>query len=322
MTEAQTMKKITCYGTGVIGTAWGAVFLKAGYHVWFYDIDESKLTETRDSLKGVMQFFQTQGMLTADEAKKAMEHASYTVNPEEAVKDAGFIQENCPENVSLKQKVLEVIEQFCPADAIIASSTSGLMVSDIAANAKHPERVIVGHPYNPVYMMPLVEISKSEKTGDEYVQKAYEFYREIGKEPVILHKETPGFICNRIQIAVLREAMDLVRRGVCSVEDVDKAVVYGVGLRWAILGPHLVNQLGGGKGGFRALNEHLADAASVWLKDMAKWTEYPKEYTDTAEKGIALEMQHRTPGTGQNMQELGAYLNNGIIAILKYHGKL
>ena len=185
------MKKVCCYGTGVIGTAWGAVFLKGGCHVTFFDIDETKLADTRKSLAGIMQFFVSQGLMTAEAAENASANAAYTTDPAEAVSDVSFIQENCPESIPLKQQVLETIETYCPADAIIASSTSGLMVSDIAAKAKHPERVIVGHPYNPVYMMPLVEISRNENNDDAIVNAAFEFYKEMGKEPVILQKETP-----------------------------------------------------------------------------------------------------------------------------------
>lgn len=316
------MKKVTCYGTGVIGTAWGAVFLKGGCDVTFFDIGEEQLQATKTSLEGVLAFFRSQGMMTPEQCLDAIQRTHYTTDPARAVGEAEFIQENCPESVELKQKVLATIEANCPADAIIASSTSGLLISDIAAKAVHPERVIGGHPYNPVYVMPLVEISQSEKTSPDVVAKARAFYTEMGKEPVVMNKECPGFICNRIQVAVAREAYDLVYRGVCSVEDVDKAIVYGVGLRWAILGPHLVSHLGGGAGGFRGLNKHIGPATKVWLEDMAKWTETPEDYMDIAEKGIAEEMANREPGKGQTIQELGAYLNNGVMAVLKYHGKL
>lgn len=316
------MKRVTCYGTGVIGTAWGAVFLKGGCDVTFFDIGQQQLEATKTGLEGIMDFFVAQGMMTQAEQGNALTRASYTTDPETAVTDADFIQENCPESIPLKRTVLKTIESYCRPDTIIASSTSGLLPSQIAAEAEHPERVLVGHPYNPVYMMPLVEVCRSEKTSDAVAVAAREFYAEMGKEPVVLQKECPGFLCNRIQVAVAREAYDLVNRGICSVEDVDKAVVYGVGLRWAILGPHLVSHLGGGAGGFRGLNEHLAAATTVWLRDMASWTEVPEGYMDIAEKGIAEEMAHRAPGKGQTMAELGAYLSGGAAAILKYHGKL
>lgn len=316
------MKNVTCYGTGVIGTAWGAVFLKGGCNVTFYDIDQEKLDATKTSLEGIFAFFRSQGIMSVEECAAAFARASYTTDVAEAVGKAEFIQENCPENLALKRKILALIEEHCSPDAIVASSTSGLLISDIAAEAAHPERIIGGHPYNPVYVMPLIEISKSNVTSDEVVAKAKAFYTDMGKEPVVLNKECLGFICNRIQVAVAREAYDLVNRGVCSVEDVDKAIVYGVGLRWAILGPHLVMHLGGGAGGFRAHNEHIGPTTVAWLEDMAKWTTVPEGYVDLAVKGIAEEMANREPGKGQTMAELGSYLNGGVMEILKYHGKM
>ncbi|MBS7527809.1 3-hydroxyacyl-CoA dehydrogenase family protein [Fusibacter paucivorans] len=313
------MKNVTCYGTGVIGTAWGATFLKGNCNVTFYDIDTEKLDDTKTNLEEILSFFCTYGMMTAEAKEKALKSVTYTTDVKTAVEHAELIQENCPEKIELKQSVLKLIEAHCPKDTIIASSTSGLLLSDISKNAVHPERVICAHPYNPVYVMPLVEISTNEQTDAQVVEKAVAFYKGIGKEPVVLKKESPGFLCNRIQVAVIREAYDLVHRGVCSVEDIDKAVTYGVGLRWAILGPHLVNHLGGGAAGFRGINAHLAGAMKTWLEDMAKWSDIPEGYIDVAEEGIKEEMANRPKGTGNNEQELGAYLNQGVLEILKYH---
>ena len=317
------MKNVTCFGTGLIGTGWGVVFLRGGCKVSFYDIDEEKINAARKTLGEMLDFFCTKGLMSEEQKKQYLANSSFTTDAAEAVKNAEFIQESSPENLELKQKVIKIIEDSCPATTIIASSTSGLLISDIAANAIHPERIVGGHPYNPPYVMPLVEISKTPKTGEKYVEAAKAFYKELGKEAVILNKESKGFLCNRIQAAVCREAMDLVNRGVCSVEDIDKAVVYGVGLRWAIIGPHLVNHLGGGAGGFKQFWQHLSGAFSSWLKDMANWSDIPPEgYVDKVTPGITETMANRAPGTGQNTEELRTYLNNGIIEILKYHKKI
>jgi 3-hydroxyacyl-CoA dehydrogenase len=313
------MKNVTCYGTGVIGTAWGATFLKGNCNVTFYDIDTEKLNETKNSLAQILSFFCTHGMMTSREKEEALKHVTYTTDVKTAVEHADLIQENCPEKLELKRSVLKLMEAHCPKDAIIASSTSGIPLSDISRDAAFPDRVICAHPYNPVYVMPLVEIGTNEQTSPQVIEKALAFYKGLGKEPVVLKKESPGFICNRIQVAVIREAYDLVNRGVCDVEDVDKAVTYGLGLRWAILGPHLVTHLGGGASGFRGINTHLAGAMKTWLEDMAKWTEIPEGYIDIAEKGIAEEMANRPSGTGNSAQELGAYLNQGVLELLKYH---
>ena len=270
-----------------------------------------------------MEFFRSKGLMTEEERKQCLANASFTTDAAEAVKHAEFIQENGPENLELKQKILKTIEENCPADTIIASSTSGLLISDMTINALHPERIVGGHPYNPPYVMPLVEISKTSKTDQKYVDAAKTFYKELGKEAVILNMESKGFLCNRIQAAVCREAMDLVNRGVCSVEDIDKAVVYGVGLRWALMGPHLVNQLGGGAGGFSQFWQHLSPAFTSWLKDMANWTDIPPAgYVEKALPGIAESMANRPEGTGKTTDELRNFLNNGVIEILKYHKKI
>lgn len=316
------MKHVTCYGTGVIGAAWGVVFLKGGCKVSFYDIDEEKLREAEKSVAATFRFFQENDLMNEEEIRNCLANAVYTTDVAEAVSTADFIQENCPERLELKRKVLALIEAHCPADAIIASSTSGLLITDIAAEATHPERIIGAHPYNPVYMIPLVEITKGDRTEQAYVDAAKAFYTENGKEPVVLNKECLGFLCNRIQVAVLREAWDLVYRGVCTVEDIDKAVVYSLGLRWGVVGPHLVNQLGGGAGGFRGLLSHLGGAVSLWLKDMATWTEIPEGYEEIGQVGVDEEMANRAPGTGQTNAELGTYMNQGLITLLKYHKKL
>lgn len=316
------MKKVAVYGTGLIGSAWGVDFLRNGCDVVFYDLDDEKLAAARQSLLEYFGFLVQVKVLTDEAVQECMARASFTMDIETAVKDTVFIQENGPERIAIKQSIIKDIEQYCPADAIIGSSTSGLLISDIAAYAKHPERIVGGHPYNPVYLIPLVELSKGVKTSQEAVDAAVAFYKSVGKEPIVLQKECPGFISNRIQMAINREAYDLVYRGVCSVEDVDRAVTFGPGLRWAIMGPHLVNQLTGGKGGFRFASEVFAPVTQVWLEDMARWTKAPEEYTEMAIQGIAEEMANRAPGTGQTDEELIEYRNKGLVELLRFHGKL
>ena len=316
------MKNATCYGTGVIGTAWAVVFLKAGLNVTLYDINEEILEKTKGNLKGIFGFFKAENLMTQEQIDDCLTRVSFTTDVKTAVENADFIQESCPERLDLKRAVIAKIEEFAKPDAIICSSTSGLPVTDIARGAKHPERIVGGHPYNPVYMIPLVELTKGEFASEENVQKAKQFYIEVGKEPIVLNKDCPGFVCNRLQVALAREAYDLVYRGVVSAEDADKAVVYSIGLRWAIVGPYMVNQLGGGAGGIRAIFNHIGPAAKAWYEDLATWSEAPEGFIDIAEAGVKEEMAHRAPGTGQTDAELLNYMNKGIIQILKYHGKL
>ena len=212
----------------------------------------------------------------------------------------------------------KTIEEF-NTEALIASSTSGLVVTDIAATTKYPERIVAGHPFNPVHLMPLVEVCPGEKSDPDAVQCAYDFYQSIHKQPVILTKAVPGFIVNRIQLAMNREVQDLVNNGICSVEDVDKAVIFGMGLRLGLIGPHLVFELAGGNGG---IEEFLGKYGSGNLANLAAWTERPKEYDAKAVAGTKEELSHRTQREGKDHDSLATFRDLGLIYLLKYHGLL
>ena len=161
-----------------------------------------------------------------------------------------------------------------------------------------------------------------KKTKDENVQLAYDLYKSIKKEPVILQKEALGFICNRIQMAVYREVSDLVMRGVCSIEDADKAVTYGPGIRWAIMGPSLVFELGGGQGHIDGLMNHLNDSIKLWLNDMADWKEFPEQFPEIAREGVEESLKNRPKEIGNTDESLAEYRDKMLIEILKLHNKL
>ena len=241
---------------------------------------------------------------------------------EAAVKDVQFITESGPENYEVNQKMAEEMEKYTADDTIIASSTSGLLVSEIAKNAKHPERFIGAHPYNPPHLIPLVELTKGDKTDEHVLEVAKEFYQSIDKEPVVLQKEALGFICNRIQMAVYREVCNLVMNGVCTIEDADKAVTYGPGLRWAIMGPSLVFELGGGEGHIDGLMKHLNPSISLWLHDMADFKDFPEEFPEIARKGVEEAMKNRPAEIGNDDQSLAEYRDKMLIELLKLHNKL
>lgn len=294
--------KVTSYGSGQIGNSWAALFAKGGYDVAVYDIADERLELSKKEIRQMLETFASVGMIPADAVDSTFAKVSFTTNQEEALKDTTFVQESGPENLELKRKMLAEIEQYAPADAIIASSSSGIVATQIAAEAVHPERVMIGHPYNPVYLMPLVEIAKGVNTSEEKALEAKKIYESIGKEVCTLNREVPGFVCNRLQIALVREAYDLVRTGVASVEDVDKAVEFSIGLRWALMGPHLVYECGGGPGGWGHLMRHIFPSTKNWLADMAKWDELPDAdaYIEMGLKGIAEEMANREPGRGKD----------------------
>lgn len=248
-------KKVACVGSGVIGASWAICFALKDLDVVVYDINDEVLSKAKTIIHDNLNILKENNVLDETRLQEVENHIKLTTSMEEAVRGACFIQESAPEHYDVKHQVVKEIEKYCLDDAIIASSTSGLLISEIAKNAKHPERFVGGHPYNPPHLIPLVEITKGEKTEEKYVQQAKDFYTFVNKEPVVLQKEALGFICNRLQMALYREVCHLVESGVCSVEDADKAVTFGPGIRWGIMGPSLIFHLGGGAAGVDGFNE-------------------------------------------------------------------
>lgn len=318
------IQKVTCFGAGLIGAGWATTFALAdGLDITVYDLDQAKLDAAKAGIQRELDFLVSENVMTAEQSRAKVDAIRFTTDADTALKDAQFIQESGPENLELKQQIMADIEARCPADAIIATSTSGLLVTDIAAKAAHPERFVGGHPYNPVYLIPLVEMTLGEKTDPEKLQEAYDFYKALKKEPVILRKEVPGFISNRLQVAVLREAMELVHRGVCSIEEVDRALCYGPGLRMGLMGPHTIFQLTGGPHGIGGALQHIGVAMTAWFRDMAAWSEFPGIYQDPAliQKMTNDALAKRTEEQGRDTAGLMKFRDKGLVALLKYHGK-
>jgi len=320
--RASDIKKIACVGAGLIGAGWATNFLMKGYPVVLYDIKEEFLGQARQRIRQNLQFLVNKKVLDEKRFAAAMQAVACTTSLEEAVKGAQLIQESGPENYETKQALLLEIEEFASPSAIFASSTSGLLISEIARNARYPERCLGVHPYNPPHLIPLVEISKGDRTSDAVVDAVYEFLSSLGKEPVILRKEAPGFIANRLQMALYREAVDLVNRGVCSIEDVDKAACYGPGLRFGIMGPNLIYQLGGGAHGIKGLLTHVGPSVEMWWADMADWKKWPEGWPDKAQEGVNLAMANRPPEFGRTPEEIAAWRDDMLIELLKLHKKI
>ena len=293
-----------------------------GHKVHVYDVKDDALKLAKSRIHDSLENLASNKVLNPNKIEKIESRISYTKSIENAVKNTKFIIESGPEKYEVKWSIVNDVEKYASEDAIIASSTSGLLITEIAKNAKHPERFIGAHPYNPPHLIPLVEITKGEKTKDENVQLAYDLYKSIKKEPVILQKEALGFICNRIQMAVYREVSDLVMRGVCSIEDADKAVTYGPGIRWAIMGPSLVFELGGGQGHIDGLMNHLNDSIKLWLNDMADWKEFPEQFPEIAREGVEESLKNRPKEIGNTDESLAEYRDKMLIEILKLHNKL
>ncbi len=314
--------KVACIGSGLIGSGWATYFALKGLETTLFDIDDEKLDQAVERIKSNLKFLYEENVIDEREFNFCIERITTTTDIEKAVKGAVLIQENGPENYEVKRKIVADIEAYCDDKSIIASSTSGLLITEIAKEAKVPERIVGAHPYNPVQLIPLVEITKGEQTSDEFVAKAVDLYKAIDKEPVVLRKEALGFISNRLAMALYREAVEIVERGICTIEEIDKACCYGPGLRYALMGPNLIYQLGGGNYGIRGALTHMGPSVEHWWADMADWKTWPEGYADKVQKGVDEEMANRSKSHGNTNEEIAMFRDKGLIMLLKYHGKM
>jgi carnitine 3-dehydrogenase len=273
MTEIKTVAVV---GTGAIGASWAALFLAHGLDV--VATDPAPGAEER---------------LRADVAATgiaAPDRLTFIADVAEAVADADFVQENGPEREDIKHAVFAALDAAARPDVVLASSSSGMLPSAIAeACTLHPERVLVGHPFNPPHLLPLVEVVPGEKTDEAAVDQAMAFYTALGKKPIRLRHELPGHVANRLQAALWREAYSLVDRGVATVADIDTAISNGPGLRWAVLGPFAGQHLSGGPGGIAHVLEHLGPPTEAWWRDMGDPSLTP-ELVDKIVAGVDEEL--------------------------------
>jgi 3-hydroxyacyl-CoA dehydrogenase len=249
------IRRIAIVGTGVIGASWAAQYLARGFYVVATDPAPNAEENLRKYVDKAWERLTALGLAPG----ASRDRLSFTTNLKEALANADFVQENGPERPEFKMKLFAEIDDATPVDSIIASSSSGIPPSVMQTNCKHPERVLVGHPFNPPHIIPLVEVVGGAKTSPEATQRAMEFYSSIGKKPILLHKELPGHVANRLQAALYKEVTYLIQQGVLSVSDADDAVSYGPGLRWGVMGPSLQWHLGGGVNGIEHFMDHLMD---------------------------------------------------------------
>ncbi|MGI4951290.1 MAG: 3-hydroxyacyl-CoA dehydrogenase NAD-binding domain-containing protein [Janthinobacterium lividum] len=250
---------VAVLGTGTIGASWAANFLAQGLSVAASDPAPGAEDFLRRFVDNAWPTLEALGLAPGADPGRLR----FDANPVSAVEGAGFVQENGPERIEVKQALFEQVSRALPPEAIIASSSSTLLPTAMQARCVHPERVLLGHPFNPPHLIPLVEVCGGERTSEAAIQAAMEFYAAIGKHPIRLKKEMPGHVSNRLQSAVWREAAYLVEQGVVDVADVDAAIAMGPGLRWALMGPILTFHLGGGAGGLGYLMEHI-DVSKLW----------------------------------------------------------
>ena len=245
--------RIAVVGTGVIGASWAAYFLAKGFDVAATDPAAGAENRLRTLVDGFWPALEHVGLA----AGASRSRLRFDPDIMGAVEGCAFIQENGPERVDVKRDLLAKISAAAPSDSLIATSSSGILISDIQDAAACPERVLLGHPFNPPHLMPLVEVVGGRLTSADAIEKALAFYKSIGKKPIHIRREVKGYVANRLQAALWREAFYLVEQGIASVEDVDTAIAHGPGLRWALLGPFLNLHMSGGPGG-------IAHVWSIW----------------------------------------------------------
>jgi 3-hydroxyacyl-CoA dehydrogenase len=264
MNSEPEIKQVAVVGTGLIGSSWAALFLARGLSVSATDPAPNAERELRAYVERVWPVLQEIGLSPG----AALERLTFSADPKTAVNGADFVQENGPEREDYKVKMFADLDAALPPEVILASSTSGITMSTIQRGCRHPARCVIGHPFNPPHLIPLVEVVGGAATSIGTVERAEQFYTRLGKRTIRLHKEVPGHVANRLQAALWREAVHLVNEGVVSVADVDAAVSWGPGLRWGAMGPNLIFHLGGGKGGIEHFMNHLSGPFAGWWEDL------------------------------------------------------
>jgi carnitine 3-dehydrogenase len=303
------VQKVAVVGTGLIGASWAAQYLASGLDVIATDPAPNAESHLRKCVDEAWELL-TVGLVSG----ASRDRLTFTPNMTEAVAKADFVQENVPERLLLKTKVFAQMDEAAPSDTILASSASGLTMDAIQSGCKHPERCVIGHPFNPPHVIPLVEVVGGAKTSEAVIERAMAFYASVGKKPIRLHKVLPGHVGNRLQAALYREVLYLVQQGVLSVEDADIAISYGPGLRWAVMGPSLQWHLGGGPGGI----EHFVKQFMDGFVGLMKKLEMPDVTPELRQKIIDGVL---TEANGQSVEQLAQAENKLVLELLGLRAK-
>src|ERR1700685_4146048 len=264
MAKNEEIQNVAIVGTGVIGASWTAYYLSRGFSVIATDPAPNAEVSLRKYVDEAWKTLNKNGLSPS----ASRDRLSFTPSMAQALAKADFVQENGPERPDFKTKLFAEMDDATPPDSILASSSSGITMDVIQSACKRPERCVIGHPFNPPHIIPLVEVVGGAKTSSQTIERAMEFYASIGKKPIRLFKALPGHVANRLQAALYKEILYLVQQGVLSVEDADTAVCYGPGLRWGVMGPSLQWHVGGGPGGIHHYMEHLMGPLTGLMKTL------------------------------------------------------
>ncbi|MEK2492016.1 3-hydroxyacyl-CoA dehydrogenase NAD-binding domain-containing protein [Kitasatospora purpeofusca] len=301
-----TYRRAAIIGGGVIGVSWAALFLARGIDVVISDPRPDIEDLVRAGLDGIAPTLARLGPPTGARAGRLTFEADLAT----AVADVDVVQENGPERLELKQQIWRTVEQAAPAHALLATSTSSIPATAVARVLRQPERLVVGHPFNPPHLVPLVEIVPGERTSAETVERARAFYAGLGKKPQVLRKEIPGFVANRLQSALFREAVHLVAEGVVTEQELDDVVTASIGLRWAVAGPFRTFHLGGGPGGLPHFLEHLGRTMGTSM-----WPSLGSPALDEATVALLVEQAREAFGDAA-VEELAAERDRAQIALM------
>lgn len=305
MGGSAAVRCVAVIGTGTIGASWAAYFLARGLEVRASDPAPDAETFLRRFVASAWPGLSRLGLAAAADPNRI----AFTRDVAAAVAGADFVQESGPEREDVKIELFRTLDGAAGPETVIASSSSGLLMSRIQAGCRHPQRCVVGHPFNPPHLVPLVEVVGGRQTAPEAIARAMAFYEAIGKQPIHVRREVKGHIANRLQAALWREAVHLVAEGVASVADVDKAIAFGPGLRWAFMGPHTTFHLAGGEGGMAHFLEHLGAPMESWWQDLGAPRLTPEVRRKIVE-GVAQAVGGRSIG------ELAAERDRRLLAIL------
>ncbi|MFY0512978.1 3-hydroxyacyl-CoA dehydrogenase NAD-binding domain-containing protein [Streptomyces anulatus] len=307
----EDVRRVACVGAGVIGGGWAAHFLARGYDVTAWDPAPDAAVRLRRLIAAAWPALEQLGLAPG----ASQDRLTVTATLEEAVADAQFVQESAPEKLDLKRDLLARLDAAAPAGTVIASSTSGYPMTDMQTEAADPGRLVVGHPFNPPYLIPLVEVVGGERTAPAAVDWASRFYGVAGKSVITMDREVPGFIANRLQEALWREALHMVANGEATVAEIDASITEGPGLRWAVMGPMLTFALAGGEGGMAHMLDHFGPS----LK--SPWTRLDAPELDRA-LYEAVVAGCEAAADGRSIADLVAERDRGVIDVLRATGRL
>ncbi len=305
-----TPTRVAVVGCGVIGTGWAAHFLRAGLDVAVWDPDPAARARLRSSVEALWPVMVELGLA----ANASPDRLRLARSLAEATEGVQVVQECGPEDLAGKILLFAELDAATEADVLLLSSTSGLTMSEIQVRCQHPERTVTGHPFNPPYAIPLVEVTGGQRTDPDMVARAIDFYISTGKVPLQLNRELPGHVANRLQEALWREAMHMIAVGEASVEQIDLAITHGLGLRWAVFGPCLTFHLGGGPGGMSRFLDHFGSTHDEpWTRLTAP--EMTSELRERLVSGCEQE------AAGRSYSDLVGTRDNAIAAILRALGR-